>query len=155
MIFGYCPYLIGCSDPLSPVEQEFLGAWDTTLVDEEGAEVRIVWEFVLAYDTRRVVFNEIFRDNQMASRRRGEWNVRASNTLRVVLDLENLHIADNYEHSNSSYDDEGLGEFIGSIVGELLTALTDDAYNIEYYRKGDELFLKWYDQEFHAYHRIK
>ena len=69
---------------MSPVEQEFLGAWDTTLIDEEGAEVRIVWEFVLTYDTRLVVFNEIFRDNQMASRRRGEWNVRASNTLRVV-----------------------------------------------------------------------
>ena len=81
--------------------------------------------------------------------------MRASNTLRVVLDHENLHIADNYENSNSSYEDEGLGELIGFIFGEMLTALTDDEYNIEYYRKGDELYLKWYNREFHAYHSIK
>ena len=62
--------------------------------------------------------------------------MRASNTLRVVLYHENLHIADNYENSNSSYEDEGLGELIGFIFGEALTALTDDEYNIEYYRKG-------------------
>ena len=73
----------------------------------------------------------------------------------MVLDHENLHIADNYENSNSFYEDEGLGELIGSIFGEVLTALTDDEYNIEYYRKGDELYLKWYNQEFHAYHSIK
>ena len=73
----------------------------------------------------------------------------------MVLDHENLHIADNYENSNSSYEDEGLGELIDSIFGEVLAALTDDEYNIEYYRKGDELYLKWYNQEFHPYHSIK
>ncbi len=153
--FGSWICSLGCSTPLSPVEEKFLGTWGTTLIDEEGVEVIVIWEFVFEYGTRRVVFNEIYRDNKIVSRRKGEWHVKASNTLRVVLDNENLHISDNYENSSSSGQDEGFGELIGSIFGEVLTALTDDEYNIEYYRKGNELYLKWYNEEFHAYQSIE
>ena len=153
-LLGYFVLFLGCSRPLSSIEEEFLGSWGATLTDEQGVEVLIVWKFVFEYDTRRVVFNEIYEDNHLVTRRKGEWHARESNNLRVVLDHENIDVNNNYENSNSAYDDDGFGELIGSIFGELLTAFTDDEYDIEYYRKGNELYLKWYDHEYQAYSRL-
>ena len=100
--FGSWICSLGCSSPLSAVEEKFLGTWGTTLIDEEGVEVIVIWEFVFEYGTRSVVFNKIYRDNKIVSRRKGEWHIKASNHLRVVLDNEDLHISDNYENSNYS-----------------------------------------------------
>ena len=144
----------GCGRPLNSSEQNFLGSWETTVTEEHGVNVVIIWTFVFENDKRRLVINEIYEDNRLMSRRSGEWHVIDSTNLRVVLDSQNLHVTDNYENSGSSPIDDSFGQLIGSIFGELLTALTDNEYNIEYYRDGIELYMRWYNHEYQAYRSL-
>ena len=144
----------GCGRPLNSSEQEFLGSWETTLTDERGVNVVIMWTFLFESDKRGVVFNEIYEDNRLMSRRSGEWHAIDSTNLRVVLDSQNIHVTDNYENSDSSPSDYGFGQIIGSIFGELLTALTDDEYDIQYYREGFELHMRWYNDEYQVYRSL-
>ena len=144
----------GCGRPLNSSEQEFLGSWETTLTDERGVNVVIMWTFLFESDKRGVVFNEIYEDNRLMSRRSGEWHAIDSTNLRVVLDSQNIHVTDNYENSDSSPSDYGFGQIIGSIFGELLTGLTDDEYDIQYYREDFELYMRWYNDEYQVYRSL-
>ena len=89
--------------------------------------------------------------DELILRRRGEWEVIDAMTLRVVLDSENVHVTDRYEETG---EDGGLGEFIGSVFGAIISGLTDDESTIKYTRDGDVLRLKWYDDDYHTYVKV-
>lgn len=144
---------LGCSKPLSPTEEAFLGTWEAVFTDEDETVVRIVWTFESLHEGDRTVWNEIHRDDQYISRRKGEWRVVDARTLRVVLDSETLSVTDQYD--DSSNDDEGVGQLFGSLIGEMLKALTDDEYTIEYGREGDAFRMRWYNEDFHTYERVR
>ena len=143
--------VVGCSNPLTSTEEEFLGIWEAEFTEESGTPVRIVWWFESYFKGDRTVWNEIHHGDELILRRRGEWEVIDAMTLRVVLDSENVHVTDRYEETG---EDGGLGEFIGSVFGAIISGLTDDEYTIKYTRDGDVLRLKWYDGDYHTYVKV-
>ena len=82
-LLGYFVLFLGCSRPLSSIEEEFLGSWGATLTDEQGVEVLIVWKFVFEYDTRRVVFNEVCRRVQGCLGEQVQWT-HCSELARII-----------------------------------------------------------------------
>ena len=146
----------GCSNPLTPnpltsVEEEFLGTWVTEFDGEDGTKVRIIWTFESMFDGDRTVWNEIHRDDAFIRHRKGEWQVLNSSRLRVVLDSENLTVTDNYDGDPEEINSDSIGEIVGTILGDILRALTDDEYTIDFIRDGDVLQMKWYNDEYHTY----
>ena len=129
----------GCSNPLTSVpltsvEEEFLGTWVTEFSEEDGTKVGIVWTFESLFVGDRTAWNQIQRDDGFISQRKGEWKVLDSARLRVVLDSENLYVTDDYDGNPDEISGDSEGEFIGSILGGILRALTDDEYTIDYIR---------------------
>ena len=41
-----------------------------------------------------------------------------------------------------------------NVKGWTTDSAEDDEYDIEYHRKGNELYLKWYNHEYQAYSRL-
>ena len=118
----------GCSNPLTAVpltavEEEFLGTWVTEFSEENGTKVGIVW-----------TFESLFVGDRTA------WN-------------ENLYVTDDYDGNPDEIGGDSEGEVIGSILGDILRALTDDEYTIDYTRDGDVMRMKWYNDEYHTYIR--
>ena len=146
-------FAVGCSKPLSPTEEAFLGTWEAVFTEEDGTEVRVVWYFYSEYEGDKGVWNELHRDGQPISRRQGEWRVVNERTLRVVLDTENFAVTDRYPDWPHRTDEEEAGWLVGSLIAEIVKALTDDEYMIEYEREGDTLRMRWYNDEFHTYAR--
>ena len=135
--------IAGCgSNPPTFSEKAFLGTWVTEFDGEDGTKVRIIWTFESLFDGDRTVWNEIHRDDAFIRHRKGEWQVLNSSRLRVVLDSENLTV---------SITSDSDTEFIGTILGDILRALTDDEYTIDFIRDGDVLQMKWYNDEYHTY----
>ena len=58
-----------------------------------------------------------------------------------------------YDGNPDEISGDSEGEFIGSILGGILRALTDDEYTIDYMRDGDVMRMKWYNDEYHTYIR--
>ena len=146
----------GCSNPLTSVpltsvEEEFLGTWVTEFDGEDGTKVRIIWTFESLYDGDRTVWNEIHKDEAFVRHRKGQWQVLDSSRLRVVLDSENLTVTDHYDGDPEAITSDSDAEFIGTILGDILSALTDDEYTIDFIRDGDVLQMKWYNDEYHTY----
>ena len=90
-------FFSGCSKPLTPSEEEFLGTWVTEFSEEDGTKVGIVWTFESLFVGDRTAWNEIQRDDGFISQRKGEWKVLDFARLRVVLDSENLYVTDYYD----------------------------------------------------------
>jgi len=148
----------GCSNPLTSVpltsvEEEFLGTWVTEFSEENGTKVGIVWTFESLFVGDRTAWNEIHRADGFISQRKGEWKVLDAARLRVVLDSENLYVTDDYDGNPDEIGGDSEGEVIGSILGGILRALTDDEYTIDYTRDGDVMRMKWYNDEYHTYIR--
>ena len=146
----------GCSNPLTSVpltsvEEEFLGTWVAEFSEKNGTKVGIVWTFESLFVGDRTAWNEIHRADGFISQRKGEWKVLDSARLRVVLDSENLYVTDDYDGNPDEIGGDSEGEIIGSILGGLLRALTDDEYTIDYVRDGDVMRMKWYNDEYHTY----
>ena len=144
---------IGCSKPLSPTEEAFLGTWEAVFTEEDGTEVRVVWSFFSRWEGDKTVWNEVHENDRPISRRRGEWRVVDGHTLRVVLDSENFAVTDRYPDQIHRTDEEDVGWLVGTLIGEIVKALTDDEYMIEYEREGHTLRMRWYNDEFHRYER--
>ena len=146
--------IAGCgSNPPTFSEAAFLGTWVTEFDGEDGTKVRIIWTFESLFDGDRTVWNEIHKDDGFISQRKGEWKVLDSARLRVVLDSENLYVTDDYDGNPDEIGGDSEGEVIGSILGGILRALTDDEYTIDYTRDGDVMRMKWYNDEYHTYIR--
>tara|TARA_Y100000758_G_scaffold270283_1_gene212193 strand:- start:12 stop:488 length:477 start_codon:yes stop_codon:yes gene_type:complete len=144
--------IAGCgSNPPTFSEEAFLGAWVTEFDGEEGTKVRIIWTFESLFDGDRTVWNEIHRDDAFIRHRKGEWQVLNSSRLRVVLDSENLTVTDNYDGDPGEMNSDSTGEIVGTILWDILSALTDDEYTIDFIRDGDVLQMKWYNDEYHTY----
>ena len=144
--------IAGCgSNPPTFSEVAFLGTGVTEFDGEDGTKVRIIWTFESLFDGDRTVWNEIHRDDAFIRHRTGEWNVLNSSRLRVVLDSENLTVTDHYDGDPEAITSDSDAEFIGTILGDILSALTDDEYTIDYIRDGDVLRMKWYNDEYHTY----
>ena len=144
--------IAGCgSNPLTSSEEAFLGTWVTEFDGEDGTKVRIIWTFESLFDGDRTVWNEIHRDDAFIRHRKGEWQVLNSSRLRVVLDSENLTVTDNYDGDPEEINSDSIGEIVGTILGDILRALTDDEYTIDFIRDGDVLQMKWYNDEYHTY----
>ena len=144
--------IAGCgSNALTSSEEEFLGTWVTEFDEKDGTKVRIIWTFESLFDGDRNVWNEIHRDDAFIRHRKGEWQVLNSSRLRVVLDSQNLTVTDNYDGDLEENNSDGAGEIIGTILGGMLSALTDDEYTIDFIRDGDVLQMKWYNDEYHSY----
>ena len=139
------------SNPLTSNEEVFLGTWATDFDEENGTKVRIIWTFESLYDGDRTVWNEIHKDDAFVRHRKGQWQVLDSSRLRVVLDSENLTVTDHYDGDPEAITSDSDAEFIGTILGDILSALTDDEYTIDYIRDGDVLRMKWYNDEYHTY----
>ena len=137
--------------PLTFSEEAFLGTWATEFDGEDGTKVRIIWTFESLFDGDRTVWNEIHRDDAFIRHRKGEWQVLNSSRLRVVLDSENLTVTDNYDGDPEEINSDSIGEIVGTILGDILRALTDDEYTIDFIRDGDVLQMKWYNDEYHTY----
>ena len=144
--------IAGCgSNPPTFSEKAFLGTWVTEFDEEDGTKVRIIWTFESLFDGDRTVWNEIHRDDAFIRHRKGEWQVLNSSRLRVVLDSENLTVTDHYDGDPEAITSDSIGEIVGTILGDILRALTDDEYTIDYIRDGDVLQMKWYNDEYHTY----
>ena len=144
--------IAGCgSNPLTTNEEVFLGTWATDFDEENGTKVLIIWTFASLYDGDRTVWNEIHKDDAFVRHRKGQWQVLDSSRLRVVLDSENLTVTDHYDGDPEAITSDSDAEFIGTILGDILSALTDDEYTIDYIRDGDVLRMKWYNDEYHTY----
>ena len=144
--------IAGCgSNPPTFSEAAFLGTWVTEFDGEDGTKVRIIWTFDSLFGGDRTVWNEIHRDDAFIRHRKGEWQVLNSSRLRVVLDSENLTVTDHYDGDPEAITSDSDAEFIGTILGDILSALTDDEYTIDYIRDGDVLRMKWYNDEYHTY----
>ena len=144
--------IAGCgSNPLTSSEEAFLGTWVTEFDEENGTKVRIIWTFESLFDGDRTVWNEIHRDDAFIRHRKGEWQVLNSSRLRVVLDSENLTVTDHYDGDPEAITSDSIGEIVGTILGDILRALTDDEYTIDFIRDGDVLQMKWYNDEYHTY----
>ena len=144
--------IAGCgSNPLTSSEEAFLGTWVTEFDGEDGTKVRIIWTFESLFDGDRTVWNEIHRNDAFIRHRKGEWQVLNSSRLRVVLDSENLTVTDNYDGDPEEINSDGTGEIVGTILGDIFSALTDDEYTIDFIRDGDVLQMKWYNDEYHTY----
>ena len=144
--------IAGCgSNPLTSSEEAFLGTWVTEFDGEDETKVRIIWTFESLFDGDRTVWNEIHRDDAFIRHRKGEWQVLNSSRLRVVLDSENLTVTDNYDGDPEEINSDSIGEIVGTILGDILSALTDDEYTIDFIRDGDVLQMKWYNDEYHTY----
>ena len=52
----------GCSNPLTAVEEEFLGTWVTEFSEENGTKVGIVWTFESLFVGDRTAWNEIHKE---------------------------------------------------------------------------------------------
>lgn len=139
------------SNPLTSNEEVFLGTWATDFDEENGTKVRIIWTFESLYDGDRTVWNEIHKDDAFVRHRKGQWQVLDSSRLRVVLDSENLTVTDHYDGDPEAITSDSDAEFIGTILGDIFSALTDDEYTIDYIRDGDVLWMKWYNDEYHTY----
>ena len=144
--------IAGCgSNPPTFSEEAFLGTWVTEFDGEDGTKVRIIWTFESLFDGDRTVWNEIHRDDAFIRHRKGEWQVLNSSRLRVVLDSENLTVTDHYDGDPEEINSDSIGEIVGTILGDILSALTDDEYTIDFIRDGDVLQMKWYNDEYHTY----
>ena len=144
--------IAGCgSNPLTSSEEAFLGTWVTEFDEQNGTKVRIIWTFESLFDGDRTVRNEIHRNDAFIRHRKGEWQVLNSSRLRVVLDSQNLTVTDNYDGDPEEINSDGTGEIVGTILGGILSALTDDEYTIDFIRDGDVLQMKWYNDEYHTY----
>ena len=144
--------IAGCgSNLLTSSEEAFLGTWVTEFDEQNGTKVRIIWTFESLFDGDRTVWNEIHRDDAFIRHRKGEWQVLNSSRLRVVLDSQNLTVTDNYDGDPEETNSDGTGEIVGTILGGILRALTDDEYTIDFIRDGDVLQMKWYNDEYHTY----
>ena len=119
-----------------------MGTWVTEFDEPNGTKVRIIWTFESLFDGDRTVRNEIHRDDAFIRHRKGEWQVLNSSRLRVVLDSQNLTVTDNYDGDLEENNSDGAGEIIGTILGGILSALTDDEYTIDFIRDGDVLQMK-------------
>ena len=144
--------IAGCGrNPLTFSEEAFLGTWVTEFDGEDGTKVRIIWTFESLFDGDRTVWNEIHKDDAFVRHRKGQWQVLDSSRLRVVLDSENLTVTDHYDGDPEAITSDSDTEFIGTILGDILRALTDDEYTIDFIRDGDVLRMKWYNDEYHTY----
>ena len=144
--------IAGCgSNPLTSSEEAFLGTWVTEFDEEDGTKVRIIWTFESLFEGDRTVWNVIHRNDAFIRHRKGEWQVLNSSRLRVVLDSENLTVTDHYDGDPEEINSDSIGEIVGTILGDILRALTDDEYTIDFIRDGDVLQMKWYNDEYHTY----
>ena len=67
------------------------------------------------------------------------------------MDSQNLTVTDNYDGDPEEITSDAIGEIVGTIFGDILSALTDDEYTIDFIRDGDVLQMKWYNDEYHSY----
>ena len=67
------------------------------------------------------------------------------------MDGEHLPVTEHYDGDPEEITSDAIGEIVGTILGDILSALTDDEYTIDFIRDGDVLQMKWYNDEYHTY----
>ena len=67
------------------------------------------------------------------------------------MDGEHLTVTDHYDGDPEEITSDDIGEKVGTILGDILSAFTDDEYTIDFIRDGDVLQMKWYNDEYHTY----